>query len=334
MQRILIILSAVLVCSSAFASKKWQHLEDGEPFEVIAPGYGVQPETMDQIRKHLQTATVTPNIPSDLIATQPFSFANTVEYRVEHLRQFFRSKSKVAWCLRGGRGGSALVEQFDVNAAPEAPKLIVGFSDATALHLLTVRWGWPFLHAPVLAYNLEVSPQSVNKGTSLQVVINILTGRVKEVEHSLIPVNKTGKTFAAAIDSSIVGGNMSAIQRSIGTSTQLNTAERLLLLEDIGEDPKKALEVLTQFERVGMYKYVKGVILGNFTSTFNDAAIIAEYLLLFDHVGAVLDRNNVPLFKSDCFGHGPFNDPLPLNTPARLSLLNAETAKLLVRTNN
>lgn len=274
------------------------------------------------------------HIRDGLLVPQPFNYANTVEYRAKHLSDFFSSKTNVAWCLRGGRGGSAVVEQIPHQHIPQTPKLIVGFSDATALHLLTLRWGWPFLHASVLAFNKEVSPEGVNKESSLKNVVDILTGQVKEVQYAITPANNISKSLNEPIDSSIVGGNMSAIQRSIGTYTHLNAANKILLLEDIGEEAGKVMEVFTQFERSGLFNNVRGVILGNFISTFKEQKSIDDFHYVFAQLGKSLDHCKIPMFTSDRFGHGPYNDPLPLNTPARILLENPEIATLNVKTNN
>ena len=333
----IIFLIIILFISDGYATSNlsWRYLEKDEFIDVVTPGYGAKDGSIEKAKENIQKFGFQARIPDDLIEPHPLGYSNTKEYRANHLKSVLESEdSKIIWALRGGRG-SSFVLPYLKNLTPSQPKLIVGYSDATALHLWAAKREWPSLHGVVLGYNKDAK-DAVNKDTSLEDVMDILTGKTREVHYKLTPLNKTAKLQETDICSSVVGGNLSLIQRSIGTDTSLDARDKILFLEDVGEVATKAYEMFNHLDRAGIFEKIKCLFLGNFTSDFqnDDKDNLEKYNLLTEEIKELMDLRNIPVIASDNFGHGLYNHPLPFNTPAVLKFNHQfEEATLSIQTN-
>jgi muramoyltetrapeptide carboxypeptidase len=174
--------------NSTYASLRWSFLNEGDSIEVFASGYGAKDGSIETAKSNIARFQLQPSVPDDFIIPQPLGYANTEIYRANHIKDIIESDKKVAWALRGGRGSSTILPYLSKLKPSQSPKIFVGYSDITALHLYTARWGWPFLHSIVLAYNKDANPDVVNKEATINDVIDILTGKVQELRYGLTPM--------------------------------------------------------------------------------------------------------------------------------------------------
>lgn len=332
--RIMSLLFIVFHVISAYASTtsfEWEPLIEGGKIHIVAPSYG-----SEDTKTHLKTAIAyiekngfVAEAPDDLIIPQPLGYANTREFRRQHLRDVFFSETvEVVWAIRGGRGASSITMALENLPVPVKPKRILGFSDTTALHLLAAKWGWPSLHCPVLAYHQD-GAHAVNKQTSLRPIFDILTGKTQEVSYQLTPLNRIAQEYEGTIDSQVRGGNASLIQRKLGTPLHLKTESKILFLEDTGEVGTKFAEIMTHFQDTGLFKGVDAVILGDFEEGLTEAQpsdlMIAKQEFLDD-----MTDLKIPVLESTEFGHGDVNHPLPFGTPAHLEFQGPDKVNLRV----
>ncbi|WP_032113665.1 S66 peptidase family protein [Candidatus Paracaedibacter symbiosus] len=323
-------LPLVFFINHSWGAEKWNVLEPGNNIHVIAPGYGNHDGSVEHARKAILKMGYEPLIPDDLINPHPLGYSNTEEYRAAHLKEALCDETKIVWALRGGRGSSLLLPSLQDIPLSTPAKLIVGFSDITALHLWAAARNWPSLHGIVLGYNKEAN-HAVNAEASLNEILPILTGEIQELTYKFLPLNKAAQQEGRFVRGPIVGGNVSLIQRSIGTETQLNTSRKILFLEETGEQATKLMESLNHMERSRLLDSLQAVIWGNFNYAPEEHT---KYQWLREALAEKLEERNIPFIHSDEFGHGKKNHPLPFNTPAILSFLNTEEASLTVKTNN
>lgn len=227
--------------------------------------------------------------------------------------------------MRGGRGSSSLfaerIDQFTELA--KTPKLFIGFSDITAIHLYVgTMLGWPSLH---WGYN--------QKDSFFEEIIPILKGDVRELHYKLKPVNACAENIQLIDNTIVVGGNASLIQRSIGTDTMPDTADKILFMEDIEEAPTRINEMFIHFDRAGLLKGPKAIILGDFISDL-DETDREGYQIVEEMFAKQMDDRSIPLFQSNDFGHGPVNRPLFFNTPTKILRQTSGVATLINATNN
>ncbi len=311
------------------AARRWSFLNPGDSIHIVAPSYGAPDNYLETVCQNILNYGFKPEIPLDIIVPQPLGYSNTEFYRARHLEKVLTDdRVKVIWALQGGRGSSLLLPFLKDLPEPISPKLIVGFSDITALHLWAATRNWPSLHGIVLTYNKETWAKG-NKDSSIDDVIAILKGDIQELEYELNPLNQAARKDLI-ITAPIVGGNLSLIQRSIGTETHLQTAGKILFLEDKDEAPTRLYESLNHLERAGLFESPKAIILGHFTIEDPD---IDKYKIVQHVFAEKMDKLNIPVIHSINFGHGDKNYPLPFHTAAALGLGPHEIT-LKVKTNN
>lgn len=327
MRKILFFFTCSLFLSESYG-QDLSPLKDGDTIHVIAPAYGDK-GSLEKARENLLRFKVNPDIPNDMINPQePLGYSNTEKYRAQHLIDVLtKGEGDIIFPLRGGRGGSALLPYLDKEVPiTTRPRVFCGFSDNTALHLWAIKRGWSSLHSVVLAYNKE-NGTSINGSSSLDEVFGILRGEVKEVEYKLLPLNKKAKEEKGMV-SSVVGGNLSVIQRSIGTSTHLQTKHKTLLIEDTGEAVTSIKEKLDHLLRADLFTGSTAIVWGNFNVDSSEQEKLIYLRTLF---AEQMDLLGIPVLYSSDFGHGPVNSPLPFNTSAHLTL-DPEEVLLTVRT--
>ncbi|MBW8309265.1 MAG: LD-carboxypeptidase [Candidatus Paracaedibacteraceae bacterium] len=214
--------------------KRWSFLTEGDSIHIVAPAYGAPNNYLETVRQNILKYGFKPEIPIDISVPQPLGYSNTDFYRANHLKKVLTDdKVKVIWALQGGRGSSLLLPFLKDLSQSISPKLIVGFSDITALHLWAATRNWPSLHGIVLTYNRETWTKG-NKDSSMDDIMAILKEDRQEVDYKLEPLNQTSRKDLT-ITGPVVGGNLSLIQRSIGTDAHLQTAGKILFLEDKDE---------------------------------------------------------------------------------------------------
>lgn len=289
----------------------WLHLKKGDIVDVVSPGYASQPEDVEGARRFLLKWGLVPRIPEKMIAKH-FLHSNTDEKRFAFLREAIQAPdSKVIWCLRGGYGSNRLLPLLDKIKKPRRQKLLVGISDITSLHVyFEQRWNWATLHASLLDRlgNGKV-PAKIEKET-----MNLLFGKTDSVEFKKLKPLNAAALKLKPLKSSVVGGNLTVLQSTLGTGYQLDTAGKILFIEDLGERGYRVDRMLEQFYQAGLFKKCKALIIGDFLGgqESNGKSLSPR---VFQTWAA---RLPIPMFSGMEAGHGVIQRPLPLMTKAVL----------------
>jgi muramoyltetrapeptide carboxypeptidase len=185
-------------------------------------------------------------------------FSGTDVERTDELQAMLDDESiKAILCGRGGYGVGRIIEQLDFTKFKKNPKWIIGFSDITVLHShITKNLKIATLHAPMAAaFN-----DGGYKNEYILSLKNALSGKKANYTCKPFNVNKIGKASGK-----LVGGNLSLIAHLIGTKSDLKTKNKILFLEDIGEQLYNVDRMLYQLKRSGKLKDLAGLVLGGFT---------------------------------------------------------------------
>jgi len=199
---------------------------------------------------------------------------------------------------RGGYGCTRLLGGVDVDDV--SPRLLVGFSDVTALHALFARAGLRSLHGPMVA----------------------ALGRADEVERArwraavegAAPPRFTGLTRVAPgrAEGPVIGGNLSVLCALVGTPYAPPLDGRVLFLEEVGEAPYRVDRMLTTLRQAGWLSRVSGIAVGQLTRC-EPRADGREITHVFDER---LGDLGVPVIRGVPAGHEAPNVPLPMGAPA------------------
>ncbi len=257
-----------------------------------------------------------------------FLFSADDKQRFLYLKKALTNQdSEAVWCLRGGYGCQRLMPFLFKMTKPSKMKCLIGYSDVSVLHnFLNLKWGWPSLHFPVLA-DLRYVSLSANKRFQA-----LISGSLKkQVFKDLYLLNLSS---VRKIKSFLTGGNLTVIQSSIGTPWQFSFQNKILFLEDVGESAYRLDRALWQMQKAGVFKGIKALVLGTFTSVKNVSTTSPAKKMEEKQMKKVFElfahRVSFPVLWGVPCGHGIKKEILPFMTPCELQVNSRGKAQLQI----
>ncbi|MBW8772729.1 MAG: LD-carboxypeptidase [Gemmatimonadetes bacterium] len=195
-------------------------------------------------------------------------YSGTDEERLGDLNAALRDdRIDGVWCIRGGQGMTRIVSGVDFAAVRRRPKVILGFSDITALLLpMFVETGVVTFHGPIARH--EFGP--FQRWHLDRVVTNVTAagrlGRLAPPAETLIPEKDRIATLVpGTAEGPLVGGNLTLLQCLVGTRWFPDLRGAILFIEDVGEDMYSIDRMLSHLEIAGKFEGLAGVMVGRFT---------------------------------------------------------------------
>ncbi|MGP4106141.1 S66 peptidase family protein [Virgibacillus sp. L01] len=186
--------------------------------------------------------------------------AGTDEQRLADFHDMIADKSvKAIIFARGGYGTGRIANAINYELIKQNPKIIWGYSDITYLHT-TIRQatGLVTFHGPMLASDIADPDFDALSASLFQQLFKpaklFYTKDISPLQ-VLVPGEATG---------TLVGGNLSLLVSTLGTANEIDTSGKLLLLEDIGEEPYRVDAMLNQLKLAGKLTDTAGIIVGDF----------------------------------------------------------------------
>ena len=210
---------------------------------------------------------------------------------------------RAVFCARGGYGATRLLARLAGQAPEGPPKLLVGFSDITALHLWFQAHGRVSIHGPVLTQLSRLSSATCTR------LFELL-----ESVRPAAPLTGTATCVAGVAEGPLLGGNLSVFTRLLGTPYMPALDGAILLLEDQGERPYRLDRMWTHMQLAGVFARVRGIALGSFTTCEEPGADYTSGELLRE----LAVSTGLPCAAGFPIGHGDVNEPVPLGVRVRL----------------
>ncbi|MEC7645899.1 MAG: LD-carboxypeptidase [Bacteroidota bacterium] len=235
-------------------------------------------------------------------------FAGTIDQRAEDLQHMIdNDEIKGILCARGGYGTVQIIDKINFDNLYKNPKWIIGYSDITVLHSHLHQLGLATLHATM--------PINFSKNTkkSLDSLYKVLFASPNIIQISTHKFNKLGN-----VEGEIVGGNLSVLSSLLGSSSDINTNQKILFLEDLDEYLYHIDRMIVNMKRNKKFNNLKAMIIGGLTD-MNDNDIsfgkTAEEIIL-GHV----NEYNFPLCFGFPCGHIDNNSSIILGAPSVLDI--------------
>ena len=203
---------------------------------------------------------------------------------------------------RGGYGATRLLETLTVAEVATRPKLLVGFSDVTALHAAWGRAGLRSLHGPMVA------ALGRDREDGLDRFVAAAEGDPPP------PLRATAALVGGTAEGPLLGGNLAVLASLLGTPWEPRVHGAVLLLEDVGERPYRIDRMLTSLRLAGWFERVVAVVLGGFTDCEPGPDGTTVEQVLAERLGDL----PVPVLTGLPSGHAGHNVPLPLGAPAKV----------------
>jgi muramoyltetrapeptide carboxypeptidase len=189
--------------------------------------------------------------------------AGTDAERAKDINKMFSDKRvKAIVCIRGGYGTPRLLPLLNYKLLSRNPKILVGFSDITALQLaIWKKCHLMTFHGPMLGVDFADQIDPYTEELFWRMVTS-----TKKIGKVPVP-DEAGHTvlYRGSSSGRLLGGNLSLIASLMGTSFQPDFAGALLFIEDIGEEPYRIDRMMTQLRHASVLSKVRGILAGQFT---------------------------------------------------------------------
>jgi muramoyltetrapeptide carboxypeptidase len=229
-------------------------------------------------------------------------FAGTDKNREKDFQKALDNKNiKAIWCARGGYGAVRIIDKLNFDNYLKNPKWIIGFSDITVIHNKLNFLNSESIHAMMITGFEDIDQNN----DSLSKLKNVLFGDSLSYSIASKKNNKTGKS-----EGIIVGGNLTLIQSTIGSKTELKMKDKILFIEEIGEYAYHIDRMLYSLKRAGYFENCKGLIVGQISDVKKNTTDFGRSIneLILD----VLDEYNFPILFDFPAGHEKTNFPIIL----------------------
>ncbi|HEX7071571.1 MAG TPA: LD-carboxypeptidase [Rhodothermales bacterium] len=295
----------------------------GESIAVIAPSSAPRdPQHLTRGIQHLRELGFRVEVDRPEIAPVGY-LAGSDDVRLDELnRALRRTDISAIFCVRGGFGSMRLLEGVDYEAAAAHPKLLIGYSDVTALYLaLYRRTGIPSVAGAMVASDFDnPHPESLAK--------------MWDVLRGVIPLDLDGPSGeplegvrSGVAEGPLLGGNLTLIARLMGTPYLPPLDGAILFFEEIGEEPYRLDGLLAQLKLAGVFERVAGVVVGAITEW--EPKHTRPTLTLDEVLDHYLSGLPCPVARGLRFGHIREKVAVPVGVRARLEV-DGPNARLTV----
>jgi muramoyltetrapeptide carboxypeptidase len=253
----------------------------------------------------------------------------TDQQRLDDLHDMFRDPEvKAVFAIRGGYGSEHLLDRIDYGLLRSNPKVFLGYSDITAMHLaIQKRAALVTFHGPVMISGFsEFTQRAFRRALFETQPLGALTNPPDA--NPLRPAHTLRTIRPGKARGRLIGGNLTLASTTMGTPYEMDTRGCIVFLEDVDEEPYGLDRMLTQLRLAGKLEAAAGIVFGecgncgprefrpSFESTFS--------------VGEVLDRIlgdlKIPVLAGLTIGHTDDQLTLPLGLMATLDADKGELA--------
>lgn len=322
-------------------------LQSGDTIMFVAPAGELDRKKMMLAKERLEARGYHVIFREDLFAQDGY-LAGTDQRRADELMQAFRdTQVKAIFPGTGGYGTMRMLELLDYEVIRANPKLLIGFSDITALHAAINRHaGLITYHSPNPMWGLGgvSKPEELGRNNLTDFSAKYFFAAMEEKNGDQprplsypIEIPDEGVPQPVAFGKGVArgrltGGNLSLVAALEGTPYALDTSDAILLIEDTREAPYRVDRMLCQLKLAGKLKTLRGAVLGQFTKNYaredhdiDDPRFSVEGVLrqYFEPLG-------IPVLMNYPIGHHEMNTTLPLGGQVEI---DADAAVLRVLAN-
>lgn len=295
-------------------------LKQGDKVAIIAPSSPIDTNLINKCVESLNSFGLNVVVGKSCISTHGF-LSGTDDTRVKDINFMFADKSiKGIFALRGGYGCARLLNLIDFKLIRKNPKIFVGYSDITALHIaINQKSNLITYHGPMIYSELIKGLDDYSNNYYKKFIFNYYDNEeILNPEENILETINTGITSGR-----LIGGNLSLICSSLGTDYEIDTKNKILFIEEIDEPPYKIDRMLNQLKQSRKLKEANGIILGSFNNC--DSKDNKKSLSLKEVFNEILLPLNKPIISNLVCGHCMPTLTLPLGAKI---ILNADNKKI------
>jgi muramoyltetrapeptide carboxypeptidase len=301
---------------------KPKKLRKGDTIGLIGPSSPTPPERIEASIQRIQELGFKVVIGESCYGVHGY-LSGKDEIRANDVNQMFKDKSiDGIWCIRGGYGTPRILDMLDYDSIRLNPKVFIGYSDITALHIaLNQKCGLVTFHGPMASTELH---DKLDRFTRDYLIRNIMN--TEPLGLITNPKDINIKTLVAGkCEGKFIGGNLSLVVSTLGTSYEIDTKGKILFLEDIDEEPYRIDRMLTQLKLSGKLDDAEGFVLGDWNNCV--AEELEKSLTLMEIFNELIVPLGKPAIYNFMAGHCKPMITLPFGVSA---ILDANDSKLFI----
>lgn len=230
----------------------------GDRIALVAPASAFKPADLDKGAAELRRLGFEP-VADDAIGARGRFEAGPPELRARLLHEAWRDPSIAGvLAVRGGYGSQQLLPLLEPEVMRAGAKLLIGYSDITALHCWCFLHGVVSINGPMIEGRLAAGPAAYDEDSFVRAVTvaEPLGALAPEALEVLVPGEASGL---------VVGGTLTQLAALLGTPWSLDVPRgAVLILEDVGERPYRIHRLLTQLAQSGMLARAGALVFGEF----------------------------------------------------------------------
>lgn len=298
---------------------KPKHLKEGDRIALVAPGSYISESELQDSVKDLSDLGFQVTF-SEKLTLQNGYFSGTDQQRAEDLMDMFeREDVDAIMCVRGGYGCARILPLLDYSVIKKHPKILIGYSDVTALlYGIFRKTGLITFHGPVATSTFN----DFTVNNFKRVLMNLNPDRKYFNANPSSDENIYGvRTLVnGKAKGRLVGGNLSIMVSLIGTKYDVDYSNKIIFIEEVGEEPYRIDRMLTQLIQADKFKNAAGVMMGIF-SKCEPREKDPSFSKSFSLMEVLTDRffnMKIPVVYGMSFGHVKDKFTIPFGALAEL----------------
>ena len=296
-----------------------QSLKKGDKIALISPAGAVEESQLEKGIKLIESNGYEPVLGKHLYTkySNGYNYAGTEKERISEINWAFNNEEIGAiWASRGGYGCQHLLRHVQLSKFKKKPKWYIGYSDNTVVQSFLLKNNFASIHGQTI----KTSSFGVTD-ESYDLIFDILKGKKPTYSIAQNELNIVG--IAAG---TLVGGNLALIYALLGTTYSFNFKDKILFIEDIGENFYALDRMLISLDLAGVFRNIKGLIVGGMTN-MGDEKDNKSYEESFDQFAYKIISERVSKYDFPVafgFPNGHIHDNRPLMIGANITMNVAE----------
>lgn len=296
-----------------------RRLQPGDTVRFVSPASTPERAAVDRACRYLTSLGLHVEVAPHAFDTWGY-LAGRDGDRLDDLNAALRDPGvRAVIATRGGKGAYRIADGLDLAAVRADPKLVIGFSEITVLHLALLRGcGLAAVHGACWP------PEQFGGPTAASFEAAVLTADAIRVDadpgEPTSPLTTTGR-----VTGRLVGGNQDSVATAAGWALP-DLDGSILLLEGENQRLGHIDRQLTMLANAGHLRGLRGVVVGRYTNCEPDASTQGSWTVL-DVLRDRLGRLGVPVLGGLPIGHGDDPRAVPVGT---LATMDADAGTLIV----
>ncbi|WP_404984517.1 LD-carboxypeptidase [Chryseobacterium sp. M5] len=292
-------------------------LKKGDKIAIISPAGSVEPTQLEKGIEMIKSKGFEPVLGENLYTkfSNGYNYAGTEEQRLKDMNWALNdSEISAVWASRGGYGCQHLIHGLNLKEFTKNPKWYIGYSDNTVIQSFLLKKDFASIHGQTI----KTSSFGVTE-ESYDLIFDILKGKKPKYSLESNQFNKKGN-----IEGELIGGNLALIYALLGTKYSFDFKDKILFIEDIGENFYALDRMMMSLELAGVFTKIKGLIVGGMTN-MGDEKDNKQYEESFDEfanqlIADRISKYNFPVVFDFPNGHIKDNRPLIIGSQVKIKV--------------